>query len=75
MNNTTYKLSDVKNLLLVDDAMWKNFITHTKTIEDKFYEIDFIVNEMLTAELEPVVLTIGNKSSDFQSSDLYLFVL
>lgn len=54
MNNTTYKLSDVKTLLMegierVDDTMWKNFISHTKSVENKFYEIDFIIDEMLSA--------------------------
>lgn len=34
MNNTTYKISNVKKLLLqdierVDDTMWKTFIKHT----------------------------------------------
>lgn len=54
MNNTTYKLSDVKKLLMegierVDDTTWKNFISHVKTVEDKFYDIDFIIDDMLSA--------------------------
>jgi len=74
MNNTTYKLSDVKTLLMegierVDDTMWKNFISHTKSVENKFYEIDFIIDEMLSAELQPTVLTIGNTSSDSEESN------
>jgi len=69
MNNKTYKLHDVKNLLIegvkrVDADMWKNFISHTKKEEDKFWEIDFVVDEVLSAELESVTLTIGDTSSD-----------
>lgn len=75
MNNSTYKLSDVKTLLLegierVDDTMWKNFISHTQSVENKFYDIDFIIDDMLSAELQPTVLTIGNTSSDSEDSDL-----
>jgi len=74
MNNTTSKLSDVKQLLMegiekVDDTMWTNFISHTKSVEDKFYKIDFIIDEMLSAELQPTVLTLGNTSSDSGESN------
>lgn len=49
MNNTTYKLSDVKQLLIeavnhIDSIMWTNVIQHTKKEENKFYEIDFIID-------------------------------
>ncbi|XP_060855582.1 uncharacterized protein LOC132933290 [Metopolophium dirhodum] len=69
MNNKTYKLHDVKNLLIegverVDAGMWKNFISHTKKEEDKFWEIDFVIDDVLSAELESVTLTIGDTSSD-----------
>lgn len=52
MNNTTYKLPDVKNLLTeginrVDAEMFKNVISHTKKEEDKFYEVDNIIDEGL----------------------------
>lgn len=72
ISNTTIKLDDVKNLLLegierVDATMWKNFIRHTKTLEDKFYEIDFIIDDMLSAELNPVVLNFDDTSSDSSS--------
>ncbi|CAI6372173.1 unnamed protein product [Macrosiphum euphorbiae] len=74
MNNTTYKLSDVKQLLMegiekVDDTMWKNFISHTTSVEDKFYEVDFLIDEVLSAELQPTVLTLGNTSSDSEESN------
>jgi len=57
MNNISYKLNDVKTLLMegierVNETMWKNFISHTKSVEDKFYEIDFIIDDMLSAELQ-----------------------
>ncbi|CAI6371367.1 unnamed protein product [Macrosiphum euphorbiae] len=74
MNNTTYKLSNVKQLLMegiekVDDTMWKNFISHTTSVEDKFYEVDFLIDEVLSAELQPTVLTLGNTSSDSEESN------
>jgi len=72
INNTSYKLSDVKNLLLdgierVDAIMWKNFINHTKKIEKEFYDIDFIVDHILSAEVEPVVMDLSNSSSESES--------
>jgi len=72
INNTSYKLGDVKNLLLegierVNANMWKNFISHTEKIEKKFYDMDFIVDEMLSAEVEPVIINIGNSSTKFES--------
>ncbi|XP_022160092.1 uncharacterized protein LOC111026344 [Myzus persicae] len=74
MNNKTYKLPDVKKLLIegverVNADMWKNFISHTKKEEDKFWEIDFIVDDVLSAEVEPVVMTIGDTTSD-ESSEI-----
>jgi len=72
-NNTTYKLCDVKTLLMegiqrVDDKMWKKIIKHKKTKEEKFCRIDFIVDDMLTAETQPVVLNIGDTSSDSETT-------
>lgn len=75
-NNTSYKLSDVKTLLLegivrVDETMWKNFIRHTMKEEEKFYNIDFIVDDMLSAETQSLTMTVGDTSSDseFSSDD------
>ncbi|XP_060880721.1 uncharacterized protein LOC132952438 [Metopolophium dirhodum] len=75
-NNTSYKLSDVKTLLLegierVDESMWKNFIRHTMTEEEKFYKIDFIVDDLLSAETENLTMTVGDTSSEseFTSDD------
>ncbi|XP_026822882.1 uncharacterized protein LOC113560942 [Rhopalosiphum maidis] len=74
MNNITYKLPDVKKLLLegierVDDTMWKNFIEHTKAEEENFYKIDFIVDEMLSTEVQPVRINIDDTSSDLEVTD------
>lgn len=53
----------------VDENMWKNFIRNTTEQEEKFYNIDFIIDEMLSAEAQPLTMTIGDTSSDSQSSD------
>lgn len=74
MNNTSYKLPDVKKLLIeginrVNDTMWKNFISHTRKEENKFWKLDFIGDEVLTAEETPVIMTIaGNTTSNSLSS-------
>jgi len=74
MNNTSYKLPDVKKLLIegvnrVDDTMWKNFISHTRKEENTFWKLDFIVDEVLTAEETSVKMTIaGNTTSNSSSS-------
>lgn len=53
----------------VDESMWKNFIRHTTEQEEKFYQIDFIIDDMLSAETETVKMTIGDTSSDSDSFD------
>lgn len=73
-NNTSYKLCDVKKLMMegiekVDESMRKNFIRHTTEQEEKFYNIDFIKDDMLSAETQPVAMTIGDTSSDSDSFD------
>ncbi|XP_060871313.1 uncharacterized protein LOC132945555 [Metopolophium dirhodum] len=75
MNNTTYKLPDVNNLLTeginrVDAEMWKNFISHNKKEEDKFYEVDNIIDEVLSVEKTDLLMSItGNTSSSETDSD------
>lgn len=75
MNNTTYKLPDVKNLLIegikrVDAEMWKNFISHTKKEETKFYEVDNIIDEVLSAEIsDDLTMTITGDTSSETDSD------
>ncbi|XP_060846258.1 uncharacterized protein LOC132925918 [Rhopalosiphum padi] len=73
MNNTTFKLPDVKKLLIegierVDADMWKNFIRHTILEENRFWEIDDIMDEVFEAERQNLTLTItGDTSSDSES--------
>jgi len=52
MNNTMFKLSDVHKLLIdgvehVTPNIWKNFVEHTIKEENKFWEKDFIVNDVM----------------------------
>lgn len=65
MNHKTYKSPDVKQLFIEDvermDAdMWKNFISYTKKEKYKFWEIDFIVDDILSGEVEYVIMIIGD---------------
>ncbi|CAI6365855.1 unnamed protein product [Macrosiphum euphorbiae] len=76
-NNTTFKLPDVQKLLhegveLVTPEMWKKLYKYFIKEEDKFFEIDFITEEFLEAELtEPnavhFVTIKGNISDDSES--------
>jgi len=69
-NNTSYKLNDVKTLLLegierVDaNNMWRNFVKHTMEEEEKFYNIDFIIDDVLSAETQSLTMTVGDTSSE-----------
>jgi len=72
MNNTTFKTTDVKQLLIegverVKPNMWKNFISQTKAEEDKLWKIDYIIDDILSAEVETVTTTNGDASSDDSS--------
>jgi len=75
MNNKTFKLPDVKNLLIegidrVDGDMWKNFIKHTMEEEKKFWDIDNIIEDVMSAEIQNLTITVtGDTSSDSESSD------
>lgn len=73
-NNTTYKLPDVRRLLeegldKVNDVMWKNFIRHVMGVENKFWDMDFMIDEML-AEKEPMVVTYTDETSDESDDDI-----
>ncbi|XP_022180471.1 uncharacterized protein LOC111040765 [Myzus persicae] len=73
-NNKTFKLPDVKNLLVegvdkVDATMWKNFISHTIKEENKFWTLDDTIDD-LTAEQDSIIMTIGN--SDTEDDDFHL---
>jgi len=74
MKNTTYKLPNVKKILIeginrVDAQMWKHFISHTKKEEIKFYEVDNIIDEMLSAEKDDLLMTITGDTSSETDSD------
>ncbi|XP_026821732.1 uncharacterized protein LOC113560174 [Rhopalosiphum maidis] len=70
-NNTTYKTIDVKHLLhqaidRVKPEDWQSFIRHVKDEEQKFWDVDFICNEM-TDELLPDprhILSIGESTDE-----------
>lgn len=52
INNTTFKIPDIQKLLYegmerVTPEMWCNFERHVRKEEDKFWEIDFINDELL----------------------------
>lgn len=74
-NNTTYKTIDVKHLLhqaidRVKPEDWQSFIRYVKDEEQKFWNVDFICDEM-TDELLPDprhILSIG-ESTDSSSDD------
>jgi len=72
MNNTTYKLQDVRKLLeegveRVTPDMWKNFITHVKKEEDKFWPIDVLSDELFDEQESHILTITGDTSSDFDS--------
>jgi len=75
MNNSTFKMNDVKKLLeegveRVTPDMWKNYVDHIIKVEEKFWQVDFISNELLDAEVTSHVLTItGDTSDSFSDSD------
>jgi len=49
--------------------MWKQFLKHTEKEEEKFYQIDFIVDDVLTAEITNLTMTITRDTSSGISSD------
>ncbi|XP_025194218.1 uncharacterized protein LOC112593854 [Melanaphis sacchari] len=81
MNNTTFKLQDVQELLKktvdnVTSEMWMNFISHVIKEEDKFWKIDFLSDDVLDAEPETTetsghLLTItGDTTSDSDDENI-----
>lgn len=74
MNNILYKLPEVKKLLTeginrVDAQMLKNFISKTKEEEAKFYEVDNIINKVLSAEKSNLLMTVTGDTSSETDSD------
>lgn len=63
MHNLTFKLQDMHKLLLdginqCTPEMWTNFINHAKKEEDKFWKIDFIVDDVMeNMEYTPMTIT------------------
>lgn len=46
--------------------MWKNFISHVVKKEEKAWKLDPMVDDSMTAENQPCVLTIGDEDGDFR---------
>lgn len=73
MNNTTFKLPDVRRLLEegvdhVNADLWKNFVRHVIDEEKKFWDIDFMINDML-AEREALTVTYTDDPDEINSTD------
>jgi len=52
MNNSTFKLPDVKKLVIegvneYGPEKWKNFVSHVINEEKRFWNIDFVVEEVM----------------------------
>ncbi|KAL4126162.1 hypothetical protein QTP88_010388 [Uroleucon formosanum] len=72
MNNSTFKLQDVHKLLhdgidRCTPEMWANFISHTKKEEEKFWKIDFIVDDIMDNMGYTSMTITGETSSDSES--------
>lgn len=52
----------------VDSNMWKNFIKHVVGKEERFWQMEFTVDELM-AEREPCIINIEPDDSD-DSDDL-----
>lgn len=77
MNNTTFKLKDVHELLIrgvvhVTAKMWTYFVGHVINEEKKFWDIDHLTDELLDDLSEQDgrhVMTIGTGNTDDSDSD------
>jgi len=72
MNNSTFKLPDVKKLVIegVNECgpeKWKNFVSHVINQENIFWDIDFIVDEVME-NLGDYAMTITGDTS-YSDSD------
>jgi len=68
-HNTTWKLSDVQKLIeegiqLLTPDMWSDFVSYTIEEENKLYDIDFTVDEVLDSAIDQFQTT-DDISSDF----------
>lgn len=72
VNSTRFKLQDIHKLLRdgIDQCtpeMWKDFIQHTIKEEITFWEIDFVVEEVME-NMGSIVMTITDKTSSDSDS-------
>lgn len=70
-NNTTYKIEDVRQTLntaieRVTPQNWKNFIKHVIEEEDRIWNVDDIMDDMIDA-LEPCIMTITRETTSNDS--------
>lgn len=73
-NKMTYTFPEVKRSLIegvesVNAEKWKTFINNTKTEEIMFWEVDFIIDEVLDAEIENLTTTITRDTSSDSDSN------
>lgn len=71
-NNTTFKLNDVRQLLInsfgnVTRENWTNAINHVKKEEERLWSVDINIEELF----EPIVIPIGPGNESDSSSDEY----
>jgi len=76
MNNTTFKLADVQKLLIegvekCTPEMWKNFTHHIQKEEKRFWEIDFVVDDVLESMGSLVLTIIGDTSNSESEEDSF----
>jgi len=74
MNNTTLKLPVVEKCMIGGGHTpngWiyvENIIKHTMEVEKHFWKLDFIIDDVLRAEVQNLTMTItGDTSSDSNS--------
>ncbi|XP_066596594.1 uncharacterized protein [Prorops nasuta] len=73
-HNTTFKVQDVKKLLEegianVTAENWTNFIRHVIKEEDKFFEIDHIVDDLIDEMAQLVINVTGETESSSNGTD------
>jgi len=78
VNNITYKVADVRQLLVegiesVSGDMWKEFISQTIEKEEKYWEMDDIIDELLDVYQPPMLSIVKNYDSDSSSASSDLF--
>lgn len=74
MNNTIYTFPEVKRLIIegverVNAEMWKTFINNTKKEEKMLWEVDFIIDEVLAAEMVNFTMMITRDTSSDSDFD------